>query len=487
MIFRTLLACCLLLIFGQTFAQNWYPALPGKTQFFAQGPGDTPDSTLHGFRTTFTGVSGTDSLYTFNRIFRRYFEYEYQVDCNGDSSQMALQYKIDRENVGGDGMIARSNGEFLFTGPPADTFAIQTQTPVGAKWLFQTGTSDSAWIVSRSQQNIMGVMDSVITINISTGKTILLSQNHGFLEWDYFYPLAFYVWGTTFDRGILYGIEETNFGRKFPRFSDIFALDPGDQFRYDGLSCGFMGCQERETYLRINSASITPSAATFNAEKSLVTITPVPYSGIDTQYYALSPTVLNYSAEPFFDLLPGESDGYWVMDPPVIVSNWNNRVRIPRVQLELLDTCAMYYSEFEHARIDAYADGLGLVSTNEIDVGYLYQEELICYNKISEIWNGPCDTLLNPVAIEQTLLTEIGIDIFPQPAGESCLIRAKQGNLPPGSLGIYTLEGTLVQNFVLGYQSALSMETNNLRSGMYILRLETEDGRRLSGKIVVQH
>lgn len=146
---RLLLALSILCSAIITFSQNWHPTLPGKTKFFIHPPGVFGDSTLHGFRTTFSGVNGLDSLFTFNRINRYFFLNENAVNCNGVTTGSLLQFSFDRENVAGDGMIVKPNGEFWFTGPLSDSIILKTQTPNGIRWPFRSGTLDSAWIESR--------------------------------------------------------------------------------------------------------------------------------------------------------------------------------------------------------------------------------------------------------------------------------------------------------------------------------------------------
>lgn len=476
-----------LLLSHFTFAQNWHPALPGKSQFFLQSANVWGDSTIHGFRTTFSHVQGSDSIFEFNRIARWIGLQDTLYDCMGNPMTLSsnlLQFRFDAENAAGDGMIAKPNNEFWFFGPPADTFVLKTQFPTGDKWLFNG--LDSAWIQTRTTQTIYGTSDSVIQIQTDNGREFWLSQNHGFVQWDYFYPLlSYYYYNIAYESGKIWAIEETQFGNHFPRFFDIWDLQPNDQFQYSGQICGFPPCATYKKYRRVNTVTPQPTSVTFGIEGTMVQFIPGPPSN-DTIYSPLSGGSLTANEFDFFELLPGEYDLYFVMDEVSLNQQWNNRVKIQRTKIEIEDTCANLSMYFERMWDEQFGEGLGRTSYKISDFGQNDWETLICYNKVSEIWNGPCDTLDNPIAIDDRFPGLEGITLFPQPAQDRLLLRSQGGELPKGTIQIFDLSGKLMEQCTVLPQQEMLVDVSSFPEGLYVLHLRNEEGFYQTGKFTVQ-
>lgn len=480
------ISCAFLLTFSFLPAQNWHPAIPGKTQFFIQSPNDVGDSTIHGFRTTFSATQGLDSIFTFNKIARWIGQNETFYDCSGTlvvGGSNLLQFRFNAENIGGNGMIAKPNGEFWFFGPPADTFILKTQFPTGDKWLFNG--LDSAWIQTRTTQSLYSALDSVLQIQTTNGKEFWLSENHGFVKWDYFYPLsAEDDLNIFYNSGTIWAIEETQFGHHYPRFFDIWDLQPNDQFRYKGQDCGPGACVDIEKYRRVNSVNPQSTTITFGLGGSTVQILPGPPSN-DTIYYPLAGITYTANEYSFFELLPGEHDPFFVLDEVSLNAQWNNRIKIQRNRIEIEDTCAKISMYFERLWDENFGEGLGKTGYQISDVGQNEWENLVCYNKVSEIWNGPCDTLLNPVAIDIPMLSEAGFELFPQPANDRIFLRSQNGSLPNGELQILAANGAITSLPLQSGGQTLQINLQGYAAGIYFLRLITDEGRVLSGKFVL--
>lgn len=313
--------CFLIFLCVGAFGQGWSPILPGKTQLFKGFEASTFDSVLWGFRSTFSHVQGQDSIFLFNRIFRQ-IPSNYQPNpCPNVNNYASGQFFFNRENVAGDGMIQKPDGEYLFWGPPADTFRIETQIPLGEKWPFHSATTDSAWIQQKYSAILFSVPDSVMEIQISNGDYILLSKSFGFLDWSYFYPVFSVNLIDTISRGKLLGIKELGVGRPLPDFYQIYQFDANDHFRFHISACpgGGFGCQDTYQFIKIVSGGISGSGFSYQAEKNSVSYTPIPPNTL-IQFIPLTPYTLNISYSLQFEILPGE--GYvnpqtetWVMSP----------------------------------------------------------------------------------------------------------------------------------------------------------------------------
>ena len=90
----------------------------------------------------------------------------------------AYQYSFPYENLFGNHLYIPSSGEFHFVSVAGDSIVLYPYQ--SNSWAFLTGSTLTASIVSRTYEPLFGTMDSVVTIQISDGNSIRLSENHGF-------------------------------------------------------------------------------------------------------------------------------------------------------------------------------------------------------------------------------------------------------------------------------------------------------------------
>ncbi len=215
-------------------AQNWQPVSSKETFNFVSSPSQKIPTPIW---VDSISVKGSDTIYHLNRfiklckncsVFKEdYCGYPYLQDKiylkdQGDF----LQKKIRKE-----GNVYRFYGD--------DTFAIAPFTPIDEKWIFDTTYSVTAKISSSLTTQILGIHDSIKTILLSSGDTILLSENYGMI---YFTKHALKK------QWKLAGIEERRLGLIIPDERDYFNYEVGDIFEYVIINYGHGANSTREKY-----------------------------------------------------------------------------------------------------------------------------------------------------------------------------------------------------------------------------------------------
>jgi|GEM_PF-2036289 len=107
------------------------------------------------------------------------------------------------------------------------SFVIMPDAHVNQPWLFDTVNSVTAEITQVSSLEVFpGVMDSIKTISLSDGNEILLSKNHGILEFPAHDSIVQYFQ--------LEGLKSENMhiGNTPPSFHDYFDFEVGDVFQF---------------------------------------------------------------------------------------------------------------------------------------------------------------------------------------------------------------------------------------------------------------
>lgn len=119
--------------------------------------------------------------------------------------------------------IKKNNGEYWLASP--DTFIIKSQAQIHDTWAFLPDSSIWATVDTVAWDSVIGNnMDSVKYIYLSTGDTILLSRNYGFLQFPNFGIVENYT---------LVGIEGNRIvDEPLAGYKDFYNFDVGDIFAY---------------------------------------------------------------------------------------------------------------------------------------------------------------------------------------------------------------------------------------------------------------
>ena len=163
-------------------------------------------------------VNGNDSVFYLNRIMCD----TCVTIIGGPNSCDTCYAAINRPQFFQRSVSVFSNGAVNFR--DTGNLMLMTLANVSDTWLFDSSWNVSATVTSIGMDSIFGSFDSIKTILLTTGDTIILSQNFGVLQFPHGYGTNSYY--------RLAGIEGRNLGEQVPKFADFFDFDVGDMFEY---------------------------------------------------------------------------------------------------------------------------------------------------------------------------------------------------------------------------------------------------------------
>lgn len=186
-------------------SQNWNILNSGDRLLFYAGSDGFGSSSVYISGDSMI-VSGNDTTFILNR----------KVDDNSSSFLHGnIPQVYQRE------LIHAANGDWIFH----DTaqWVMRPADPVGSNWLFNSQNGISATISGNNQQTVLGQPDSVKTILLSNGDSILASRDHGLI----YLPMCMGVTNEYFLAGKNQSADDS-----IPSFQTIFDFHPGDIFQY---------------------------------------------------------------------------------------------------------------------------------------------------------------------------------------------------------------------------------------------------------------
>jgi hypothetical protein len=198
-----------ILIFFSTniFAQHWAPVFPNE--FF-----DYKTDTSSRIAQVIKVDSIRGNIYFLNKIAKR---------CCYDSLNYTFDYVI---NLPGflQREIVRTDSDFILLNP--DSLIIKKNYPLNKSWNYDSHNSISAKTISRLSSLTYNQSDSIESILLSTGDSIILSKNYGILKFP----------GGNGHYYIQSGLENAHLGNVKLGFDDYFNFNVGDVFQYSGGS-----------------------------------------------------------------------------------------------------------------------------------------------------------------------------------------------------------------------------------------------------------
>ncbi len=206
----------MLLLFGfLAFGQDWAPI--NSTEQFNYSLNNAGVIT-HAVKVDSVQVNGEDSVFFFNRVVNECDTCCLEAFEGWDPEELNSFWFKGKSNILGLKVeMANENWKFI---SEADSFNLQPYSQLNDSWEFKEGVV--ATVTSISEENILGVLDSMKYINLSNGGEITLSKEHGLIT------LASES-SEIFD---IIGIQGRNIGSVSIPFEDIFNFDEGDLFQY---------------------------------------------------------------------------------------------------------------------------------------------------------------------------------------------------------------------------------------------------------------
>lgn len=109
-------------------------------------------------------------------------------------------------------------------------YILEVGAGLNESWIFDSTNNISAQIISLDTKSIFGITDSVKTIELSSNDTVIISKNHGIIQ--------FPVFDSIHQKIKLVGIEGQGQGTLTPKYEDIFNFSIGDAFEYSRYGHG---------------------------------------------------------------------------------------------------------------------------------------------------------------------------------------------------------------------------------------------------------
>lgn len=119
-------------------------------------------------------------------------------------------------------IVIKTDSNYSFSFP--NFFSIYHKANLGYSWIFDTLNNITATIINKTEKEIFNRADSIKTIQLSTGDTIIISKNYGIFRFDDIFENNKYS---------LVGINNL-LGDSVPDFFDFFDFSIGDIFEFKG-------------------------------------------------------------------------------------------------------------------------------------------------------------------------------------------------------------------------------------------------------------
>jgi len=193
------------------FSQNW--EILNSNRIYNYTHSDSAFIT-HTIWIDSTGLSGSDSCYYLNTIA------SHCDTCTDTTYYLAYQPQFLQRQ-----MIKYADSSLSFT--DTATFILKPFATLGQNWVFDNTNNINANISAIYADSIFGFADTVKTIMLSNGDSILISKLFGIIHFPDFYGGGYYT---------LSGIDNENIGERVPGFYEIFDFNIGDIFQYEHYS-----------------------------------------------------------------------------------------------------------------------------------------------------------------------------------------------------------------------------------------------------------
>jgi hypothetical protein len=221
---------CFFLLSMIAEAQDWAPVRVGDRYNYSLNHDPLATVTLaidsfHVNATDSINVSLGDTVFFMNRVMCDSCATHYSIPGICDTC-----YGLKNRTQFMRGRVRHTaSGAYSFRGP--GSVALFVNAHLGAAWLYDTTAGIRARIISEDTFRIFGMNDSLKTILLNSGDTVLLSKTYGIIQYPKKYKSHSYY--------RLIGIDGRNIGTTIPGTRQIYDFNVGDVFEYHDY--GFSG------------------------------------------------------------------------------------------------------------------------------------------------------------------------------------------------------------------------------------------------------
>ena len=497
------LFCCL----NICEAQQYRCFTPNSKQYFTNA-----HSYLRGMRIDSVRISGTDTIYYPFHTLRGKC---YIPNISGHPASGILD-----SNGGswlGKKVMQKANGDFLFDNIWNDTLVIKTQAKLGDSWTLYSDTSTrfyQATVSSLDTMTILGVADSVKTISITAynGSSIdatnpinkfkiILSKNHGFTQVFDLYTFPYHNPDTTCSSYDLYFSMATSnpFGipyatgkpDTFQLFSQVNFHNPRLTEIYDNYDSGDI--------IYLTTSYVNMGGTYFDDYRTDSFTSKTTVAGINTytvhysHSYHVSNATTHYStADSGIVYNFSYSDTSLLIDTSKMPEEW----RVGKFYYYSPSDTSCFSSPSYSINQDYIYTTAGTININtfefcgtnefyKVGVGRTY------YHTCDGTPDGHVSTTeiirkgnCKPLSVPALSNANTEIKVYPNPANDQLNL-----NLPVGknyTIHLVNMMGQEIANTVTTRPN-VTLSTNTIPVGIYILKIIDETGSIATKKIVIEH
>ena len=417
---------------------------------------------------------GIDSVFVFNRVVHK----KILVD---------EVYFYNQDNVFGKEYRKKNNGDLIFICSNGDSMLLKTSVGVGSSWIFSG--SVNATLSSRSLENTIGGMDSVLTYQLSNGQTIRLSQHFGLLQSET-WVLRDHAAGPDNLAYHLVGSQGLGIGRNIAQFEDFFTFPNGAYFQswwpgYLGYSVG-----RREDWHIQNRLSIgNPLDFHYLRLREMVD------DDWSTQYHTppyLDTLTFLHTSYGYLNLLSGQGDSSKILQGITVDPATQRWIQHYEVRPFFWDSNLQAYFQpptpLRNFKEWWYMEEVGLVQQLYPYPNVPRTMYLTCYNigKGQEQWSSsyPCVDMTNYTSAPDPLLLEAS-EIYPNPASTECWVKIPQNYPSKIKFKVYSSNGSLIKEIPFSEDNThFQIDLREWPSGIYLVEIQDEIGRRCVKKVL---
>jgi len=202
----------ILLVFAGTigFSQNWNLINPNRTVFFQHSDSSSITNTI---------VIDSSEANGSNTTYYTGYAFKYCDTCQGFNYYEPIIYRYTKELLGFSIENDEINNQYNL-----DDNTIKQHTQLNDSWTFNTNLN--ATLVHTAEQLILGVLDSIKTIELSNTDTIIISKHYGVIRYPDFENTGKYYELVGYHEG------QNSFGSYLPNFWRTYDFNVGDVFCY---------------------------------------------------------------------------------------------------------------------------------------------------------------------------------------------------------------------------------------------------------------
>jgi hypothetical protein len=500
--YNYLLAAFLTVALGQhAHAQTtaWRPFRPGFVYAFAQA---ASPGTLHTFRADSAyATAGGDSVYTFNRLMRH-------------PSPTSNLYLKSRNNLLGARLrwqpaskeyYLEANAEPALGGPATATaLLLKPRVAVGSTWVASTSPSLTATLSSRVLGTVGNALDSIATISLSNGQSLVLSRSYGLVSGPQWLALPSFTPTTTWQQ---VAPPQAGLGNYDPR--TLIALNVGDEIGYKIEDLGIFSpsCYVSYRLRRIASRTLTADSLFITyRQQDLVTTyswpscSNAPSAGLGAVRqgrWAFSLRTGKSPQFPYLGLLTGEYRAMYYSASTAFIFYMAQASTLPAgtptcfTNTQPLSTLVVYGSPSSTPALygpgidQAYAvfnfsasSGVGLISSQEAGIS----TALTYYRRNGVACGSPANfTTLLP---SRAAAAAAAATLHPNPAAEAATLTLAAPTRPGTTLALTDALGRRVWSHeVAPGQNSLPIPLTSQPAGLYLVQLVAPGAAPLTWKL----